>query len=98
MNKTMVITVGWLLATASQAQTLGDALEQAWSRHPQAQVFNAREMEAQARAELAAGLLAEINAVGGEPGPQAGAGGAHAHGAKADDGDMIGSAHLVIPR
>lgn len=56
MNKTMVMTVGWLLATASQAQTLGDALEQAWSRHPQAQVFNAREMEAQARAELAAGF------------------------------------------
>ena len=48
--------------------------------------------------QLAAGLLAEIYAVGGEPGPQAGAGGAHAHGAKADDGDMIGSAHLVIPR
>jgi len=48
--------------------------------------------------QLAAGLLAEIDAVGGEPGPQAGAGGAHAHGPQADDSNMIGSAHLVIPR
>lgn len=64
MRKTIVMAAGWLLAATSQAQThgptpghtLGSALEQAWSRHPQAQVFNAREMEAKARTELAAGL------------------------------------------
>ena len=56
MRRTIVMAAGWLLAATSHAQTLGDALEQAWSRHPQAQVFNAREMEANARAELAAGL------------------------------------------
>jgi outer membrane protein TolC len=64
MKKSIVMAAVWLLAAISQAQThgptpghtLGNALEQAWSRHPQAQVFNAREMEAQARTELAAGL------------------------------------------
>jgi outer membrane protein TolC len=57
MVKSMAVAAGWLLAAASQAQTLGDALDQAWSRHPQAQVFSAREAEAQARSELAAGLM-----------------------------------------
>ncbi|MEN9436654.1 MAG: hypothetical protein RIR09_1309, partial [Pseudomonadota bacterium] len=52
----MAVAATWLLATASQAQTLGAALEQAWSRHPQAQVFAAHEAQAQARAELAAAL------------------------------------------
>ena len=56
MRKAIAITTAWLLATASQAQTLGAALEQAWSRHPQAQVFAAHEAQAQARAELAAAL------------------------------------------
>lgn len=55
-NRVMVLAAGLLLATASQAQTLGSALEQAWSRHPQAAAFSAREAEAQARAEVAAGL------------------------------------------
>ncbi|WP_157979164.1 TolC family protein, partial [Rhodoferax ferrireducens] len=55
-NRAMVLTAGLLLATVSQAQTLGSALEQAWSRHPQAAAFSARESEAQARAEVAAGL------------------------------------------
>lgn len=55
-NRAMVLTAGLLLATASQAQTLGSALEQAWSRHPQAAAFGAREAEAQARVEVAAGL------------------------------------------
>lgn len=56
MRKAIAITTAWLVATASQAQTLGAALEQAWSRHPQAQVFAAHEAQAQARAELAAAL------------------------------------------
>lgn len=56
MKRTTVIAAGWLLAAASQAQTLGGALEQAWVRHPQAIAFTAREAEAQARADVAAGL------------------------------------------
>jgi cobalt-zinc-cadmium efflux system outer membrane protein len=64
MKKPVVMVAVWLLAATSQAQTsgpspshtLGDALEQAWSRHPQAQVFDAREAEAKARTQLAAGL------------------------------------------
>lgn len=56
MKRSTVIAAGWLLAAASQAQTLGVALEQAWSRHPQAIAFTAREAEAQARADVAAGL------------------------------------------
>jgi cobalt-zinc-cadmium efflux system outer membrane protein len=56
MKRKIVIAASWLLAAASQAQTLGAALEQAWSRHPQARAFSAREAEAQARADLAAGL------------------------------------------
>lgn len=56
MKRPIVIAASWLLAAASQAQTLGAALEQAWSRHPQALAFSAREAEAHARADLAAGL------------------------------------------
>lgn len=56
MKRTIVIAAGWLLATASQAQTLGSALEQAWSRHPQATALTAREAQAQASVEVAAGL------------------------------------------
>ena len=56
MKRKIVIAASWLLAAASQAQTLGAALEQAWSRHPQALAFSAREAEVQARADLAAGL------------------------------------------
>lgn len=56
MKRSTVIAAGWLLAAASQAQTLGAALEQAWLRHPQAAAFTAREAEAQARADIAAGL------------------------------------------
>lgn len=44
------------LAQLVQAQTLAQALEQAWARHPQASAFAAREDEAQARAEVAGGL------------------------------------------
>ncbi|MEO8120150.1 MAG: TolC family protein, partial [Rhodoferax sp.] len=55
-NRAMVLAAGLLLTTASHAQTMGSALEQAWSRHPHAATFSARESEAQARAEVAAGL------------------------------------------
>lgn len=43
-------------ALPAQAQTLVEALEQAWAHHPTASAFAAREDEARARAELAAGL------------------------------------------
>jgi outer membrane protein TolC len=64
MKKPVVMVAVWLLAAISQAQTpgpspadnLGLALEQAWARHPQAQVFDAREAQANARSELATGL------------------------------------------
>lgn len=56
MKRPIVIAASWLLAAASQGQTLGAALEQAWSRHPQAPAFSAREAEAQARMDVAAGL------------------------------------------
>ena len=56
MKRTIVIAAGWLLAAASQAQTLGSALAQAWSRHPQATALTAREAQAQAGVDVAAGL------------------------------------------
>lgn len=56
MNRMIVMAAGCLLAAAGHAQTLGAALEQAWSRHPQAATLGAREAEAQARADVAAGL------------------------------------------
>ncbi len=64
MNKTIALIVGLVLALPAHAQTLADeqrkslkdAVEQAWSRHPQAAAIVAREAEAQARAEVAAGI------------------------------------------
>lgn len=54
------IVAGWVLVSAGHAQTpaptLASALEQAWARAPQAQVFSAWEAQAQARGDLAAGL------------------------------------------
>ena len=50
------MAVGLLLAASTQAQTLGQAVERAWARHPQAAALSAREAEAQARADVAAGL------------------------------------------
>lgn len=43
-------------AAAARAQTLAQALEQAWALHPQAQAGAARQAEAAARTEAAAGL------------------------------------------
>lgn len=44
------------IAWPAYAQGLGDALEQAWTRHPQAAAVSAREDAARARADVAAGI------------------------------------------
>ena len=56
MNRAIALIIGFLLALPSHAQTLAGAVEQAWSRHPQAAAIVAREAEARARAEVAAGI------------------------------------------
>lgn len=64
MNIAIALVVGLLFALPAHAQTLAgdqdkflrDAVEQAWSRHPQAAAIAAREAEAQARAEVSAGI------------------------------------------
>jgi outer membrane protein TolC len=56
MNKAIAMLLGILVELPAQAQTLSDALEQAWARHPQAVAVSAREDEARARAEVAAGI------------------------------------------
>ena len=55
MNKAIALIVGFLLALPAHAETLAAAVEQAWLRHPQAAAIVAREAEARARAEVAAG-------------------------------------------
>lgn len=60
MNKTLAWAICLLAAVLAPlpapAQTLADALEQAWSRHPRASALAARVAEAEARAELTAAL------------------------------------------
>lgn len=56
MNKVFALIFGLLAALPVRAQTLADALEQAWLLHPQAAALDAREAAAAARAELALGL------------------------------------------
>lgn len=51
---TALAVIGVLLAFEGYAQTLAVALDQAWSRHPQAATFVARAAEARARADVAA--------------------------------------------
>lgn len=51
-----LLLAGLAIAWPAHAQTLGDALERAWARHPQAAAVSAREDEARARAEVAAGF------------------------------------------
>jgi len=51
-----LLLAGLTIAWPAHAQTLGDALERAWARHPQAAAVSAREDEARARAEVAAGF------------------------------------------
>lgn len=52
----VLMITGLLLTFASHGQTLSQALEQAWSRHPQAVAQNARKAQTQAKADLAGGL------------------------------------------
>lgn len=56
MNRMITLAVLLAVALPAQAQGLAEALERAWSRHPQAAAGVAREAEAQARAEVAAGM------------------------------------------
>lgn len=56
MNRWIAATLMLALAPPAQAQTLAQALDQAWSRHPQAAAFAAREEAVRARAEVAAGI------------------------------------------
>ena len=52
----LLFVTGLLLTFASHGQTLAQALEQAWSRHPLAVAQPARKAQTQAQADLAAGL------------------------------------------
>ena len=52
----LLLVTGLLLTFASHGQTLAQALDQAWSRHPQAVAQPARKAQSQAQADLAAGL------------------------------------------
>lgn len=56
MRKIPILLAGLAIAWPASAQSLGEALEQAWARHPQAAAVSAREDEARARADLAAGI------------------------------------------
>lgn len=56
MNRTNALIFGLLVSLPAQAQTLADALEQAWSRNPHVAAIAAREAEAQARADVAGGV------------------------------------------
>ena len=56
MKTIPMLLVGLAIAWPAYAQSLGDALEQAWTRHPQAAAVSAREDEARARADVAAGI------------------------------------------
>ncbi|MBK7000116.1 MAG: TolC family protein [Rhodoferax sp.] len=53
----MVLVIGLFFPIFGTAQTLGDAVQHAWSRQPLASALSAREGEAQARADLANGML-----------------------------------------
>ena len=58
MNKIIVLLLGGLgvLSLPAHAQSLSDALEQAWQRHPQALAMTLRQTEYEARADLAASV------------------------------------------
>lgn len=56
MSKIPILLAGLAIAWPAYAQSLGEALEQAWTRHPQAAAISAREDEARARADVAAGI------------------------------------------
>ncbi len=56
MYRLIAATLALALALPARGQTLAEALNQAWARHPQTAAIAAREDEAQARAEVAGGL------------------------------------------
>lgn len=56
MTRTLVLILALVAALPARAQSLADALAQAWQRHPQAATMTAREQEAAARQALAGGL------------------------------------------
>lgn len=56
MNRMVALLVGMSVVLPVQAQSLAEAVESAWTRHPQAVATSAREEEALARAEVAAGF------------------------------------------
>lgn len=56
MNRMIALLIGLSMTLPAQAQSLAEAVEQAWSRHPQLAASAAREAEAQARAAVAAGM------------------------------------------
>jgi outer membrane protein TolC len=58
MKRFLACAFASLAALPLHAQTLAQALDQAWMRAPQASAFAAREAESQARAEVASALLA----------------------------------------
>ncbi|MEO8837524.1 MAG: TolC family protein, partial [Herbaspirillum sp.] len=56
MNRTILLLFGLILSLPIQAQSLADALEQAWARQPLAAAGAERDAEAQARADVAAAI------------------------------------------
>lgn len=57
MKSFIALALGLLIASTPHAQTLADALEHAWARHPQAAALDAHAAAARAQGELAAGRL-----------------------------------------
>lgn len=56
MKEVRTLLIGLVVAFPALGQSLGEALEQAWLRHPLAKTLAAREDEARARVELASGI------------------------------------------
>ncbi|MFA7291308.1 MAG: TolC family protein [Rhodocyclaceae bacterium] len=56
MNRMIALAIGLSMTMPAQAQSLADAVEKAWSRHPQLVASTSREAEAQARAAVATGI------------------------------------------
>ena len=63
LRYTALAVTGLLLAFNGDAQTIAVALEQAWSRNPQAVTFVARAAEAKARADLAASFTPTVPSI-----------------------------------
>lgn len=88
MNRLLPLALGILAVLPARAETLAEALEQAWSRHPQAAAMAAREAEAKARAEVAAGIT---------PGPGAMSVSSLSDGMNANRGRREWEVELAVP-